>query len=103
MTLIVPAVVGSAIFLYGIVQMFFSETVQRICDSGTEYLMCADCYIDGTCEPTYISDYCFTTMVSNQYISVYISIYQYISVELYVISVYYTWSVYKYIIYIVNI
>ena len=63
MTLTVPAIVGSIIFFYGLVQMFYSETVNKICNSGTQYLMCADCYIDGSCEATYISDYCFTTMV----------------------------------------
>ena len=26
-------------------------------------MMCTDCYLDGTCNATYLSDYCFTTTV----------------------------------------
>ena len=63
MSLVIPAIAGTAVFIYGLLQMTWTDTARHICESGEKYLMCADCYLDGTCIATYLSDYCFTTSV----------------------------------------
>ncbi|KAL5248667.1 hypothetical protein ACHWQZ_G017749 [Mnemiopsis leidyi] len=65
MALFIPALVGFAVFIYGLLQMSWTDTSRHICESGEKYLMCADCYIDGTCNATYLSDYCFTTTLTS--------------------------------------
>ncbi|KAL5252842.1 hypothetical protein ACHWQZ_G015570 [Mnemiopsis leidyi] len=65
MSLITPALVGLAFFIYGLYHMSMTDTSRHICESGEKYLMCADCYIDGTCNATYLSDYCFTTTLTS--------------------------------------
>ncbi|XP_063690526.1 anoctamin-7-like [Bolinopsis microptera] len=65
MSLVIPAIAGTAVFIYGLLQMTWTDTARHICESGEKYLMCADCYIDGTCNATYLSDYCFTTSITS--------------------------------------
>ncbi|XP_063690723.1 anoctamin-7-like [Bolinopsis microptera] len=65
MSLVIPAIAGTAVFIYGLLQMTWTDTARHICESEEKYLMCADCYIDGTCNATYLSDYCFTTSITS--------------------------------------